>query len=233
MKTMLMFDLLTAKKLAAAQLALGAIVAVVITVSTQTAVAIVPIATLMMAYSVGFTLVAFDERNDWEEFRLTLPLSRANIIRGRYATFVIMTLAGLAFGLVLMGIVYALAQLMPQVALLSQLVEGMDWQMVMGVSAGSVAGSLILWLIALPLVARFGMTKAVRFIPLLFILAIPFVSALAQGAGPAPQFLIDLVTWVATPAGTLGISAAIIGVVAVLAVASCALSVKLYRNREF
>ncbi|MRZ90453.1 ABC-2 transporter permease, partial [Odoribacter splanchnicus] len=70
MKTMLMFDLLTAKKLARSQLLLGVVVALVLTVSTGSALCIMPIMALMLAYSVGFTLVAFDERNDWERFRL-------------------------------------------------------------------------------------------------------------------------------------------------------------------
>ncbi|WP_080799419.1 ABC-2 transporter permease [Arabiibacter massiliensis] len=233
MKSMLMFDLLTAKKLAVSQLVLGVVVSVVLAVSTQTALAIVPIATLMMSYSVGFTLVAFDERNNWDEFRLTLPLSRASIICGRYATFLIMTFIGLVFGLVLMGIVFALAQLMPTVPLLATLVVGLDWQLVVGVSVASIAGSLVLWLIALPLVARFGMTKAVRFLPLVFILGMLFVGPLLQNAGPAPQFLVDLITWAVTPAGTIGLSAAVVAAVAVLAAASCVLSVKLYQKREF
>ena len=170
MKTMLMFDLLTAKKLARSQLLLGVVVALVLTVSTGSALCIMPIMALMLAYSVGFTLVAFDERNDWERFRLTLPLSRANVVQGRYATFVVMTLVGLVLGVAVTAIVYGLSLALPQTELFAGLFEGMDWQIVLGMVAASIAFSLALWLVALPLVARFGMTKAVRYLPLAFII---------------------------------------------------------------
>ena len=149
MKTMLMFDLLTAKKLARSQLLLGVVVALVLTVSTGSALCIMPIMALMLAYSVGFTLVAFDERNDWERFRLTLPLSRANVVQGRYATFVVMTLVGLVLGMAVTAIVYGLSLALPQTELFVGLFEGMDWQIGLGMVAASIAFSLALWLVSI------------------------------------------------------------------------------------
>ena len=233
MKTMLMFDLLTAKKIAMSQMVLGVAVSLVIAVSTQTPITIMPIMALMLAYSVGYTLVAYDERNDWERFRLTLPLSRADIIRGRYGTFVVMTLAGLVVGALLTAIVYGLAQILPDAPVLSSLSEPLGWQVVLAMAVASVAFSLVLWLIALPLVARFGMTKAVRFIPLAFIAFLPIGTVLAQQAGPPPAFVVDLITWAVTSEGTIVLSLAVLALMAVLAVLSCLLSVKLYEKREF
>lgn len=233
MKTMLMFDLLTAKKLARSQLLLGVVVALVFAVSTKSAIAIMPIMALMLAYSVGFTLVAFDERNDWERFRLTLPLSRANVVCGRYVTFVVMTLVGLALGMVITAAAYGLSLAFPNVDLLSGLFEGVGWQMAVAMIVASVVFSLVLWLIALPLVARFGMTKAVRYIPLAFIILLPIGTALMRQGGVPPAFVIDFATWASTPAGTLALSSAVLALVAVLTVLSCMLSVKLYERREF
>ena len=228
MKTMLMFDLLTAKKLARSQLLLGVVVALVLTVSTGSALCIMPLMALMLAYSVGFTLVAFDERNDWERFRLTLPLSRANVVQGRYATFVVMTLVGLVLGMAVTAIVYGLSLALPQTGLFAGLFEGMDWQIALGMVAASIAFSLALWL-----VARFGMTKAVRYLPLAFIILLPIGTVLVQKAGPPPAFVLDLATWASTPTGTVTLVAAVIALMAVLTVLSCMLSVKLYERREF
>lgn len=233
MKTMLMFDLLTAKKIAMSQMVLGVAVSLVIAVSTQTPITIMPIMALMLAYSVGFTLVAFDERNDWERFRLTLPLSRANVVQGRYATFVVMTLVGLVLGMAVTAIVYGLSLALPQTELFAGLFEGMDWQIALGMVAASIAFSLALWLVALPLVARFGMTKAVRYLPLAFIILLPIGTVLVQKAGPPPAFVLDLATWASTPTGTVTLVAAVIALMAVLTVLSCMLSVKLYERREF
>ena len=66
MKTMFMFDLLTAKKMLKSQFVLSVVVAVIFGVSTDMPLAIIPFMALMLAYATGFTLVAYDERNDWE-----------------------------------------------------------------------------------------------------------------------------------------------------------------------
>ena len=233
MKTMLMFDLLTAKKLAWSQLLIVVAVALILTVSTGSAITIMLIMTLMPAYSVGFTLIAFDERNGWERFRLTLPLSRASVMQGRYATFVVITLAGLVLGMALTAIVYGLSLAFPNVELLSRLFEGMGWQMAVATIAASVAFSLVLWLIVLPLFARFGMTKAVRYLPLALIVLLPIGTVLVQKAGPLPAFVLDLAAWASTPTGTVALVAAVLAVTAVLTALSCMLSVKLYERREF
>ena len=104
MKTMFMFDLLTAKKMLKSQFVLSVVVAVIFGVSTDMPLAIIPFMAMMVASATGFTLVAYDERNDWEKLRLTLPLSRADIIRGRYATFAAMTMAGIVLGGVLVAV---------------------------------------------------------------------------------------------------------------------------------
>ena len=136
-------------------------------------------------------------------------------------------------GALLTAIVYGLAQAMPDAPILSALSEPLGWQVLLAMAVASIAFSLVLWLIALPLVARFGMTKAVRFIPLAFIILLPLGTALAQKAGPPPAFVVDLVTWAVTSEGTIVLALAVLAFVAVLSALSCLLSVKLYEKREF
>lgn len=233
MKTMLMFDLLTAKKLLPSQIILAIIVTFIFTASTGSPAAIIPILTVMTAYSTGFTLVAYDERNNWEKLRLTMPLSRANIICGRYATFVVMSLAGLCLGSLLTAFIYGLSLLMPTLPFLAEFAGGIEWQIIVAMLVAGLCSSLFLWIIVLPIVARFGMTKAVRFIPIAFIAFIPIGSALAQTAGGTPAVIIDIINWAITPAGTISLALIVIAAVAVLFALSCLLSVKLYEKREF
>lgn len=233
MKTMLAFDLLTAKKIMKSQVVLSVIVAGIFAVSTNMPAGIIPCLALMFAYSAGFTLVAYDERNDWEELRLTLPLSRADIVCGRYATFAVMTLAGIVLGIVLTVAMYGLAQMAPMAPVLSEFAGGIGWQMMVAMVVSSIVFSLVLWMIALPLVARWGMTKAVRYLPLAFIVILPIATMLMQKAGPPPAFILDFAVWAATPAGTLIVAAAVVALMAALFALSCALSVKLYEKREF
>ena len=144
-----------------------------------------------------------------------------------------MTLVGLVLGMAVTAIVYGLSLAFPQTELFVGLFEGMDWQIGLGMVAASIAFSLALWLVALPLVARFGMTKAVRYLPLAFIILLPIGTVLVQKAGPPPAFVLDLATWASTPTGTVTLVAAVIALMAVLTVLSCMLSVKLYERREF
>ena len=60
MKTMFMFDLLTAKKMLKSQFVLSVVVAVIFGVSTDMPLAIIPFMALMLAYATGFTLVPYD-----------------------------------------------------------------------------------------------------------------------------------------------------------------------------
>lgn len=233
MKTMLAFDLLTAKKIMKSQVVLSVIVAGIFAVSTNMPAGIIPCLALMFAYSAGFTLIAYDERNDWEELRLTLPLSRADIVRGRYATFAVMTFAGIVLGIVLTVAMYGLAQMAPTAPVLSEFAGGIGWQMMVAMVVSSIVFSLVLWMIALPLVARWGMTKAVRYLPLAFIVILPIATMLMQKAGPPPAFILEFAAWAATPAGTLIVAAAVVALMAALFALSCALSVKLYEKREF
>ena len=218
MKTMVMFDLLTAWGFMKQQVVVSIVVALVFAGATDMPLGLIPCLALMFAYSVGFTLAAYDERNDWERFRLTLPLSRANVVQGRYATFVVMTLVGFVLGMAVTAIVYGLSLALPQTELFAGLFEGMDWQIVLGMVAASIAFSLALWLVALPLVARFGMTKAVRYLPLAFIILLPIGTVLVQKAGPPPAFVLDLAAWASTPTGTVTLVAAVLAVMAVLSV---------------
>lgn len=233
MKTMFMFDLLTAKKMLKSQFVLSVVVAVIFGVSTDMPLAIIPFMALMLAYATGFTLVAYDERNDWEKLRLTLPLSRADIIRGRYATFAAMTMAGIVLGGVLVAVLWVLAQLAPTAPVLSEFAGALDWQMAVAMVVSGVVFALVLWIIALPLVARYGMTKAVRFLPLAFVIVLPIATVLIQKAGPLPASVMDFVAWVATPTGTLVAAGAALAVIVVLFALSSMLAVRLYEKREF
>ncbi len=208
------------------------VVALVLTVSTGSALCIMPIMALMLAYSVGFTLVAFDERNDWERFRLTLPLSRANVVQGRYATFVVMTLVGLVLGVAVTAIVYGLSLALPQTELFAGLFDGH------GLADRAGHGVSRHRVLARPLARRPAARRALRHdegraLPSAGVHhpAAHRPTVLVQKAGPPPAFVLDLVAWAARRRAPSPWSAAVLAVMVVLSVLSCMLSVKLYERR--
>ena len=74
--------------------------------------AIIPFMALMLAYAIWLHAHRVRrERNDWEKLRLTLPLSRADIVHGRYATFAVMTRGRIVLGGVLVAVCGALPSL--------------------------------------------------------------------------------------------------------------------------
>ena len=45
----------------------------------------------MVPFTGLFSLAAYDEQNNWERFRLTLPLTRRQVVFGRYASIALLT----------------------------------------------------------------------------------------------------------------------------------------------
>ena len=67
----------------------------------------------MIPFTGLFSLAAYDEQNNWERFRLTLPLTRRQVVFGRYASIALLTAGSLALALVLGLGIAALAGLLP------------------------------------------------------------------------------------------------------------------------
>lgn len=51
----------------------------------------------MVPFTGLFSLAAYDEQNNWERFRLTLPLTRRQVVFGRYASIALLTVGSRAF----------------------------------------------------------------------------------------------------------------------------------------
>ncbi len=231
MKAMVMSDLQVARKYLLQQLVVAFLVGGIVSAFMENIYVVVSMLAVLIPFSLAFTIIAYDERGDWEQFRLALPLSRADVIAGRYASLVLLAAIGVATGLVLAGIVFVAAQAAPDVPMLVNLMTDFSWQ---GILLSSVMGfCIILFMLAitLPLVSRFGMTKAVRYLPMGIVLVALFLFAGGSNL-EAPAFLLDIVVWVQTPAGTVAAAAVALAAFAAVYLLSAALSVKLYAKRE-
>lgn len=231
MKAMFMSDLQVAKKYLGQQLIVALLVGCIIGFTTESLYLIVPMLTVVIPFSLAFTIIAYDERGDWQQFRLALPLSRTDVITGRYASIGVLVLVGAATGLVLTGIILLAGQVALDGMVPPALLEELSWQGIALSTGLGIAIILLMLSVTLPLVSRFGMTKAVRYLPLAMVLITMFVFAGGQDF-QLPPFVIDFITWVNTPAGTLVASVGIVALAVVIYAASTALSVKLYAKRE-
>lgn len=186
----------------------------------------------LVPFVIGFSLFALDEKNDWEQFRLALPLSRENVITGRYATCALLAVAGILFGVVICLITIAIASIAPSLPNASQIVQSIEAMPAIAAPCAGAIASLVMLAIAIPAIAKCGMTKAVRFIPLIAVLLV----CLAIGAFGGSEAIAIVEAAIdeasSTAAGfTLLLFAAAVVAMAIYA-ASCALSCKIYRHRE-
>ncbi|WP_239442880.1 ABC-2 transporter permease [Gordonibacter sp. An230] len=228
---MFMSDMQVAKKYLLQQIVVALVVGLFITFVTQSLYITAPMLIVIIPFSIAFTIIAYDERSGWQQFRLALPISRADVITGRYASIALLVLVGVVVGLAVTGIGIAAAQLLPSVPQLAELMSNFSWQAILMASAMGLAAIFIMLSIMLPLVSRFGMTKAVRYLPLVIVFG--FVIALNLESNlQMPAFVLDFVNWVKTPEGTLAAALIAVAVVVILYLASASLSVKLYAKRE-
>lgn len=188
----------------------------------------------MVPFMGLFSLAAYDEQNNWELFRLTLPLTRRQVVFGRYASIALLTAGSLTLALVLGLGIAAVAGLLPTEWLPESLSPAENTsEMIVGSTIGGVSVVAIAMAVAMPVITRFGMTKAARIVPVIVVLVVAFAVAFF-GSGIQPTgVLADLVLWLDTGNNYLFLAAALVAAVALIYVASAFVAAKLYEKREF
>ena len=132
----------------------------------------------MVPFMGLFSLAAYDEQNNWERFRLTLPLTRRQVVFGRYASIALLTVGFLALALALGLGIAALAGLLPAQWLPESLSPAENTpEMIVGSTIGGVSVVAIAMAVAMPVITRFGMTKAARIVPVIVVLVVAFAVA--------------------------------------------------------
>ncbi|MEC4273128.1 ABC-2 transporter permease [Adlercreutzia sp. R25] len=239
MKTMMLSDLLVARSMLLQMLSICVFVGLVMCYAMDTTVGGIAAVAAMVPFMYLFTIAGMDEQNGWERFRLTLPVSRRQVVLGRYASVLLVVLAttvvAILLGLAVAAVASAIAGGQPDAPLAGL---ALDANPPAAIAASALAAALVILMgasVALPLIARFGMTKATRFAPLVVVLVLAVGVGLFGESIPALDLVTNLNTWLAD--GSWGAVAALVaGVVAgALAVyaASAFVAVKLYEQRAF
>lgn len=238
MKAMMMSDLISIKTYLISQTIMAVIIAVFMTLVMGNIYVIMPVIGCIISFSLIFTLIAYDERNGWERFRLTLPLSRTQVLGGRYASALVVSLLGALTGLLVsvacIIVLPALPESVPVNQELMAQIGTIEWQGLILTFAAPIVLSLLLLAVTLPIAAKFGMTKAVRYIPLVFFFVFMGVMLAVQQLGATPPaFIMDFLVWVQQPEGTLIAAAAVLALTLALYAASFFVANKLYAAHEF
>lgn len=189
----------------------------------------------MVPFMMLFSLAATDEQNGWDRFRLTLPLTRRQVVWGRYASLGLIILGTIAFAALVSFAFLAVAAGLQDGMLPDGLTPAENPPAaIVGSIVGAVCVISVGMDVALPLIMRFGMTKATRIVPAIVVAALAFgVAFFDGGAVPIAGDLAGLVQWLDTGNNYLVAAVAIIVAAALLYVVSAAVAAKLYEKREF
>lgn len=205
--------------------------------------------TVMVPLSLVSNLVAFDEQNCWQRYRMTLPLTRGQVVAGRFLSAAALVGLGLAVGVAACALSYGVALLVPQYmgAVGTEVAEaGMgapfsepDALATVALTAAcGVAAALLMQAFTLVPAMRFGFTKAVRYLPVAAAVAVVLLLvALNAGADGGDAAWLAAVgagldAAMGTPGGVCLVALGVVAVAGVLYVLAGLLAARLYASRE-
>lgn len=234
MKAAFLSELLSVRSLLLQLLVAYLTVGAFIAVGMQSAVGMVAAIGSMTPILTAFSFSAYDALNGWERYRGALPVTRANIVASRYLNVLVASLAmfvaSLLLAVVLTGVAGAVA---PGSDLARSLAEELSHPAIM-LSAGSAGISIVLLVCAviLPPSLRFGMTKAMRYVPVVAYALIAVALFILPNVVEMPQLLADVIAWADDPSNT-PLAAGAFALVSLAAyAASCTVAVRLYRDKD-
>lgn len=234
-------DMTVLRDYSRALLGLGFFVAVCVSLGMQTSV-MAPGLLAMMYLLLGVSgTSSFDDLNGWGCLRLTMPLSRRDVVVARYGSVVTLGLGGLVAGLATTLVLAVVARVVPLPGELSPalaLSENVLLGMCLSAGALFAVGSLCA-AVEVPLFFRFGNTRATQYLPLvpLFVLLCPIIvlggSGMIDESTLTVEGLAGALSLVWSPAGAAGCLIGLLALSAGSLALSAALSLKLYETREF
>lgn len=221
-------------------LALGILVSLLVGVGTGTGLATPAVLACMFFMMGAMAAAAYDEQNNWALFRLTLPLSRRDVVLGRYAAITTFGLIGAITGIavsLLLSVIAHVAGLPADIAdtfsLEGEAICGMFFVSAFCTLIGSTVASVVT-----PIYFRLGQTKATQLLPTIIVMlyVVPIVlignSGLLDAGTIDWTWLANILTAIESPAGVAAGCAVMLALSAVLLGVSAAISLKLYERRE-
>ncbi len=220
--------------------ALGIFVGLCTSLGMQSIVAIPGVLTCMYFIMGTIAGSAYDEQNNWALYRLTMPVSRRDVVLGRYGVIVTLGLLGMLAGFIATIALSLIAGAVPLPGDLSNslgLTQDNVQAMVFSCAICTIIGSAVAS-IETPIYFRLGQTKATQWIPMIsvFLFIGPMVILGATGgldnfAGIADA-VRGLFAFIETPIGVVTSMAVAIVVACIILGISAAVSLKLYEQRE-
>lgn len=201
----------------------------------ESLVSVPGMAFLMVMFSVSTSVSAYDEQNSWGMFRLVMPLSRRDVVFGRYAFNLLLACvaglvaAALVAGFLALGAAVELPDFLADLAVW----DAQQLEATLAASISCACIGLCLCSVTLPAYFKFGQTKATQYLPfiMLFLSVAPFLALGAIG-GPLLDQVKDAIELTATTGGLGMVAFAALGISLAVYAASACIAVRLYAARD-
>ena len=238
MKRAYLMEMNVLRGYATSLLATGFLVTVLVGVGMKTAIVAPAVLTSMCFMMGAIGSSVYDDQNGWGSYRLTLPVSKRDVVLSRYAAIATLGLIGSAVGfaasLAVMGLASAVelpGGLSELLAFSGERVAGMAFATAACVLIGSAVASVVT-----PVYFKFGQTKATQLLPTvtvgLFVVTPMLLGNSGILEGGAFGLVTDFLTFVETPAGLAASMAALLAASLLMLAASAVVSLGLYGRRE-
>ncbi len=176
MKAGFLIDFLTMKNTQKQLLITALIVTIGVSIAVGSPMMMVCMFTAMVPMMSIFTGLAYDERNGWETYRISLPIARRDVVMGRYLNLIVASLVSFVIMFAMIWLLSIIVSIIP----FPQIVTTAFATDSEGFLELAIAGILVMCLlllvasIVLPVTFRFGMTRATRILPVVLVI-IPVV----------------------------------------------------------
>lgn len=193
------------------------------------------VAFLMVTFSVSMSASAYDEQNGWGSYRLVMPVTRREVVQGRYAINLLLAIAAVTVAAVLMTAFIALGSVVELPGVLANLAawDNLQLDATLAASISCACIGLCICSVTLPAYFKFGMTKATQYLPfiMMFLSVAPFIVLGAIG-GPLLDQVRGAIELAETTGGLGLIAFGALTISLAVYVVSSFISVRLYTARD-
>ena len=190
---------------------------------------------LMQAFSVSIIVSAYDDQNGWGSYRLVMPVTRREVVQGRYALNLLLAIAAAVVAAVLMTAFIALGSAVELPEFLANLAvwDNQQLEATLAASISCACIGLCICSVTLPAYFKFGMTKATQYLPfIMMFLGVAPLLVLGVIGGPLLDQVKGAIELAETTGGLGLIAFAALAISLAVYVASSFIAVRLYSARD-
>lgn len=211
------------------------IVIVCLVVGMSSLTSVPGMAFLTVTFSVSMSASAYDDQNGWGSYRLVMPVTRREVVQGRYAFNLLLAIAAAAVAAVLMTAFIALGSAVELPEFLANLAvwDNQQLEATLAASISCACIGLCICSVTLPAYFKFGMTKATQYLPFIMIVlsVAPFL-VLGVIGGPLLDQVKGAIELAETTGGLGLIAFAALAISLAVYAASSFIAVRLYSARD-